>query len=75
MQIMSDTPGYCAQLEVQVNAAMASTAAPAEVRSLAEAGHRMCHDGEIRAGIARLRRAIVSLHSVQGSTANPSPPR
>jgi hypothetical protein len=65
MEVMSDTASYCTQLEAQLTGLMASAPTSDEVKFLAETGHRLCHEGEIRAGIARLRRALVSLHSVQ----------
>ncbi len=74
MEVMSDTPGYCAQLEAQVSVAMASIPVPAEIRALAEAGHRMCREGEIRAGITRFRLALIGLHGGHARLSEPSRP-
>jgi hypothetical protein len=53
---------------------MASIPVPAEIRALAEAGHRMCREGEIRAGITRFRLALIGLHGGHARLSEPSRP-
>lgn len=56
MAVTSDTAAYCATLE-----RLAGTASnpAADVRRLIAEGQEMCDRGEIRGGIASLRRALV----------------
>ena len=54
--ITTDTVEYCDHLQHMV-ADRASRLA--EVRRLLNDGHRMCDHGEIRGGIARLRKALM----------------
>ncbi len=64
MQVTTDTPQYCDTLADQVaQASRAHPAAVAEARSLAAEGQRMCDEGLIRGGLARLRRALLMLQS------------
>lgn len=56
MAVTSDTPEYCTTLQQLANAA--PSPAP-EVRRLIAEGQDMCDRGEVRGGIARLRRALV----------------
>ncbi len=63
MMVLSDTESYCIQLETELTAAFAATPPSAQVRSLADNGERMCRDGAVRAGIARLRRAMLFLRA------------
>ncbi len=56
MAVLTDTVEYCDQLQVRLNACPAH---PPDVVKLVKEGRQMCDHGEIRAGIARLRRAIM----------------
>ena len=57
--LTSDTPVYCAQLARQ----LADRHSPLlDVQRLLAEGREMCENGEVRAGIRRLRRALVILH-------------
>ncbi len=74
MAVTSDTPEYCATLQ---RLASAAPNASAEVRRLIAEGQDMCDRGEIRGGIARLRRAlVVERHHAPagGSEATTAPP-
>jgi hypothetical protein len=63
MVVLSDTPSYCDQLSGDLSAAFVTTPPTPEVRALVENGQVLCHRGEIRAGIARLRRAMLFLRN------------
>ncbi len=56
MRVTSDTPEYCAQLQLRL-----ARIAPVmeDVRRLVAEGREMCDHGEVRGGIVRLRRALV----------------
>jgi hypothetical protein len=56
MMITSDTPEYCEQLQARV--AQFGFGDP-DVQRLVTEGKRMCDHGEIRGGIARMRRALM----------------
>jgi hypothetical protein len=58
MQVLGDTPEYCAQLE-RIIARQPNR--PAEVRELVIEGHRMCDHGQVRVGILYMRRALMIL--------------
>ncbi len=58
--ITSDTPAYCAKLARQMNAL---SYMPPHARTLRAEGQAMCEHGQVRAGLARLRRAMVIVHS------------
>jgi hypothetical protein len=68
MPLLTDTPQYCVELsnEVEEDRQALVSPAPAEVEQLAEQGRRLCALGEVRGGIARLRRAVVLLREVSG---------
>ncbi len=75
MAVTSDTPEYCATLQHLANAAPSPSA---EVKRLIAEGQEMCERGEVRGGIARLRRALVveRHHAPSGDEATtPPPPR
>lgn len=55
-RITSDTPEYCGSLAARVARTPAAVHEPS--RSLAAEGVRLCHDGHVRTGIAKLRRAL-----------------
>jgi hypothetical protein len=58
MPILSDTPEYCVQLERRIRQQLTL---PPEVRELLKEGHQQCDHGQVRLGIAHLRRAIMIL--------------
>jgi hypothetical protein len=58
MPILSDTPEYCVQLEHRIRQL---SNLPADVRQLVREGHQQCDHGQVRLGIAHLRRAIMIL--------------
>lgn len=59
--VTSDTPEYCNALRLRVAElpANADDDQQAEARSLADEGRHLCDEGQTRAGILRLRRALV----------------
>ncbi|MDA8050207.1 MAG: hypothetical protein M0002_09410 [Rhodospirillales bacterium] len=68
MKLLTDTPHYCAELSAEVEAARQALVnpAPAAVEKLAREGRQLCALGEVRAGIIRLRRAIVVVRQSSG---------
>ncbi len=63
-RVITDTPDYCNQLYHQASTEAQKTPitlAP-EVDTLIERGREMCHAGQIRGGIIRLRRALMLMH-------------
>ena len=60
-QVTSDTPEYCLHLLDRVSEMVRVAAAPPpqEVTFLSSEGQRMCHQGQTRGGILRLRRALM----------------
>ncbi len=62
-RVTSDTPEYCLHLFDQVSELVRAAPAPlpAQVSSLSAEGQHMCERGQTRAGILRLRHAIVLL--------------
>ena len=73
MAVTSDTPAYCTTLQHLANAA--PTPSP-EVRRLIAEGQDLCDRGEVRGGIARLRRALVveRHHATASTEATTTPP-
>jgi hypothetical protein len=59
--VTSDSPEYCGVLMDRISdlTRTAHTPPPTEVASLSEDGERMCVLGQTRAGILRLRRALM----------------
>jgi len=61
-RVTSDSPEFCARLADQVRQYVREHRQPApvleEVRALGQEGGRMCHEGHVRPGILRLRRAL-----------------
>jgi hypothetical protein len=55
-RLTSDSPEYCAELKSRFAAIAAE--APGHLRLLAEEGSRLCAEGHMRSGIAKLRRAL-----------------
>lgn len=74
MAVTSDTPEYCTTLQHMANAAPNPSV---EVRRLIAEGQDMCDRGEVRGGIARLRRALVveRHHSGSSEATTAAPPR
>ncbi|MBV9735215.1 MAG: hypothetical protein JO209_04850 [Acidisphaera sp.] len=66
-QITTDTPDYCVQLHEQVGREVraAPLPPPPDVGLLSDQGQHMCDQGQVRGGIARLRRALVLMHQVE----------
>ena len=58
MQVLGDTPEYCAQLERII---ARQPKRPAEVRAMVAEGHQMCDHGQVRVGIMYMRRALMIL--------------
>ena len=60
-QVTSDTPEYCLHLLDRVGdmVRVASVPPPQEVTNLSTEGQKMCDRGQTRAGILRLRRALL----------------
>ncbi len=54
--ITSDTPAYCEQLAKKMNALGTM---PPHAHALWQQGRALCERGQIRAGLARLRRAMI----------------
>ena len=59
MVVTSDSSAYCRSLSGAIEA---HGALPREVRELKVEGDGMCNEGQVRGGIARLRRALMVLH-------------
>jgi hypothetical protein len=55
-RVTSDTPEYCNSLVVRLSGLPAAKQEPS--RSLAAEGERLCGNGHVRTGIAKLRRAV-----------------
>ena len=56
LRVTTDSPEYCVMLADRL--AARTTAEDPAVRSLVADGLRLCGDGHIRTGIAKLRRAL-----------------
>lgn len=61
VRITTDTPAYCQLLVERVHelARVAADAPRQEASGLADEGRRLCAGGEIRAGLLRLRHAVM----------------
>ena len=55
-QVTTDTAEYCGSLAARLSAMPAARQEPS--RSLAAEGVRLCGNGHVRTGIAKLRRAV-----------------
>ncbi len=68
MQLLTDTPHYCAVLFTKVQATQQTLVAPPPqaVERLAIEGRQLCLLGEVEGGVTRLRRAMVILHQASG---------
>ncbi len=60
LRVTTDSPEYCGQLAERLASQPAAEEEP--VRALVEEGLRLCDSGHIRIGIAKLRRALRSVH-------------
>ena len=58
MPVITDTPEYCSHLETKI---MAHSKRPPDVKQLLLEGHMLCDHGQVREGIAHLRRALLLL--------------
>ncbi|WP_270935815.1 hypothetical protein [Falsiroseomonas oryzae] len=56
LRVTTDSSAYCLELASRFAGQPGATAEP--VRSLAEEGQRLCENGHVRTGIAKLRRAL-----------------
>lgn len=56
VRVTTDTSEYCETLSRRLAVLPMASQEPA--RSLAEDGQRLCHNGHVRTGVARLRRAL-----------------
>ncbi len=63
-RVITDTPDYCNQLYSQASAEERAAREPlaGKIHNLVERGEEMCHAGQIRGGIIRLRRALTMMH-------------
>lgn len=61
VRITSDTPAYCQLLLERVHelARLAADAPRQQASGLADEGRRLCAGGEVRAGLLRLRHAVM----------------
>jgi len=66
--VTTDTPEYCLHLLDRVSSMVnvAAVPPPSEVTDLTTEGQRMCDHGQLRGGIARLRRALLLLQHSGG---------
>nr|WP_294915842.1 hypothetical protein [uncultured Neokomagataea sp.] len=70
ISVTTDSPEYCAQLVSNVDAIIAEphgvlVGAMEDARRLRAHGVKLCQNGHLRAGIERLRRALVLLEHSQ----------
>ena len=56
VRVTTDTSEYCDTLTRRLSALPQASQEPA--RSLAQDGLRLCHNGHVRTGVAKLRRAL-----------------
>jgi hypothetical protein len=64
--MITDSREYCAHLTSEMTKMGNRQPKPAPyVRDLADEGKRMCDRGQYRAGVARLRRALILMRSDQ----------
>ena len=59
--VLSDAPAFCIHLQRALTdlAEQRDQPPPAEVQRLSKEGTRLCDEGNVRAGITRLRQAVV----------------
>lgn len=63
MVVMTDTASYCNQLSAELSRNFATIPPTPDEKALAENGQRLCLAGAVRAGITRLRRAMLFLRN------------
>jgi hypothetical protein len=68
-RVTTDTPEYCNSLVARLAALPAARKEPS--RSLAAEGKRLCGDGHVRTGIAKLRRAVRAAKADQADQTAP----
>jgi hypothetical protein len=56
VRVTTDSAAYCQELAVRVSVLPSAGVPP--VRTLAEEGQALCGSGQVRTGIAKLRRAL-----------------
>jgi hypothetical protein len=56
VRVTTESWAYCAELQSRLGTHPGALPEPA--RSLADEGQRLCKDGHVRTGIAKLRRAL-----------------
>ncbi len=56
VRVTTDSAAYCGELSQRLSVTPHAEAEPA--RSLAEEGRRLCDNGYVRTGVAKLRRAL-----------------
>ena len=61
VRVTTDTPEYCTSLMTRLASLPAAQLEPS--RSLAAEGERLCGNGHVRTGIAKLRRAVRAAHA------------
>jgi hypothetical protein len=68
-RITTDTPAYCELLQERVHELTQTASDPArqEAADLADEGRRLCAGGEIRAGLLRLRHAVMLIQTGEAS--------
>jgi hypothetical protein len=61
--VTTDTADYCVQLQQRLTAEETAARNPPrrEVTALAQQGHALCDEGQVRGGILRLRRALMMM--------------
>lgn len=69
LEVTSDTPEYCLRMldRLSDQVRLSQSPPPPEVIHLSTEGHRMCDQGQTRAGIMRLRQAWMMM-------THPNPP-
>ncbi|TDG29300.1 hypothetical protein E2C05_18220 [Paracraurococcus ruber] len=71
-RVTSDSPEYCTSLLTRLASLPAARQEPS--RSLAAEGEKLCGNGHVRTGIAKLRRAVRAAQStpwVEGMASRP----
>jgi hypothetical protein len=58
LRVTTESSEYCEVLSARLAAAQGAGTGAGAVGRLAEDGRRLCQDGHVRAGIAKLRRAL-----------------
>lgn len=64
LRLTTESAAYCSQLAARVAAQPGAGREPA--RRLAQEGRRLCAEGQVRTGIAKLRRALRATYTAGG---------